>query len=443
MGVILYIALAAASVMAAAAADRTRSCAAGTRGAALRRSCLALLALLLIVPAVLRQETGNDYLRYVEFFHLASIDSYVPTETGFNLLVKALYRLCGYENYLLVFAVFSVWTIGNMLAVIWRQAENFTFSFFLFMMLGYYFQSFNTVRYYLALSIALLALSCILRKQYAGFVLLVLFAALFHKSALVALVLYPLALHRWTRLQRILAAGAGAGVLVFHRQVLQLLVALYPSWEGTGDLAAGTSVSWVNIARCAAVLALAAVVKCRTAKANDGPEPATTSRKTAGTETVGRPAAEPGNSGRRSAEALDDRALRMYINGSFLALLLYIFGWFIPEVSRICYYLTFTQIFLIPMLLDRLPENIRGRVQKDTETEAWRPEKPHSGCRNVSVNLRGNARSGLTALVILGAALYFAFFLKTAYRDTIKILPYKSFLFHDLNQTPSGSIGKS
>ncbi len=415
MGVILYIALAAASVAAANAADRTHECAAGTRGAVLRRSCLALLALLLIVPAVLRQETGNDYLRYVEFFHLASIDSYVPTEAGFNLLVKALYRLCGYENYLLVFAVFSVWTIGNMLTVIWRQAENFTFSFFLFMMLGYYFQSFNTVRYYLALSIALLALSCILRKQYAGFVLLVLFAALFHKSALVALVLYPLALHRWTRLQRILAAGAGAGVLVFHRQVLQLLVTLYPSWEGTGDLAAGTSVSWVNIARCAAVLALAVLVKRRMARANEEEKP----------------------------ETVSCRALRVYINGSFLALLLYIFGWFIPEVSRICYYLTFTQIFLIPMLLDRLPENLRIRAQKDTETEARYPEKPHSGRRKVPVNVRGNARSCLTALVILGAALYFAFFLKTAYRDTIKILPYKSFLFHDLNQTPSGSIGKS
>ncbi len=415
MGVILYIALAAASVAAAAAADRTHECAAGTRGAVLCRSCLALLALLLIVPAVLRQETGNDYLRYVEFFHLASIDSYVPTEAGFNLLVKALYRLCGYENYLLVFAVFSVWTIGNMLTVIWRQAENFTFSFFLFMMLGYYFQSFNTVRYYLALSIALLALSCILRKQYAGFVLLVLFAALFHKSALVALVLYPLALHRWTRLQRILAAGAGAGVLVFHRQVLQLLVALYPSWEGTGDLAAGTSVSWVNIARCAAVLALAVLVKRRMARANEEEKP----------------------------ETVSCRALRMYINGSFLALLLYIFGWFIPEVSRICYYLTFTQIFLIPMLLDRLPENIRIRAQKDTETEALQRENPQGGRRKAPVNMRGNARSCLTALVILGAALYFAFFLKTAYRDTIKILPYKSFLFHDLNQTPSGSIGKS
>ncbi len=420
MGVILYIALAAGTVLAAAAAERTRACRAGTRGASLRRTSLVILTLILVVPAVLRQETGNDYLRYVEFFHLASIDSYVPTEAGFNLVVKALYRLCGYENYLLVFGVFSVWTIGNLLVVVWRQAEDFTFSFFLFMMFGYYFQSFNTVRYYLALSITLLALSCILRRRYTSFVLLVLCAALFHKSALVALVLYPLSLHRWTKGERLLAGAVGVLVLAFHQRVLDFLVTLYPSWEGTGDLAAGTSVSWVNIGRCAAVLLLAVLVQRWRAGAGKecgakNPLPAAEHTEHCGDDRCS------GGGAARPENTPAGRALNMYINGSFLALLLYVFGWFIPEVSRICYYLTFTQIFLIPMLLARIPENAGMKGVKDPRT----------------------GRRLLTALVILGAGLYFAFFLKTAYRDTIKILPYKTFLFHDLNQTPSGSIGKN
>ena len=131
----------------------------------LRRSCLLLILVILAVPAILRQETGNDYLRYVEFFHLASIDAYVPTEKGFNLLVKAIYALCGYENYLLVFAVYAILTIGLMLLAIRQQAEDFAFSFFLFMMFGYYFQSFNTMRYYFALSIALVSMTCLLRRR--------------------------------------------------------------------------------------------------------------------------------------------------------------------------------------------------------------------------------------------------------------------------------------
>ncbi len=377
---VLYLLISAAAVAAAAIVNKTEGMRAGSRGSLLRRSCLFLIALILMIPAILRQETGNDYLRYVEFFHLASIDAYVPTEAGFNWLAKAVYSLCGYENYLLLFAIYAVMTILAMLAVIRQQAENFCFSFFLFMMFGYYFQSFNTMRYYFALSLSLLAMTCLLRRQYAGFAGLVLLASLFHKTALITLLLYPVAAHRWKK--RELAAGVvpGLAVLLFHEKAMELLLSLYPSWEGTVDLAAGTSISWVNIAKCLAVLLLAYYVK-----ADEDPD------------------------------TFRGRQLVMYRNSAYIGLLLYVFGWFIPEVSRICYYLTFTQIFYLPMLLSGLPETEKGRRQKKL----------------------------LTILVIAAALVFFALFLRTAYRDTIKILPYKSFLFHELNRTPSASVGGS
>ena len=377
---VLYLLISAAAVAAAAIVNKTEGMRAGSRGSLLRRSCLFLIALILMIPAILRQETGNDYLRYVEFFHLASIDAYVPTEAGFNWLAKAVYSLCGYENYLLLFAIYAVMTILAMLAVIRQQAENFCFSFFLFMMFGYYFQSFNTMRYYFALSLSLLAMTCLLRRQYAGFVILVLLASLFHKTALITLLLYPVAVRRWKK--RELAAGVvpGLAVLLLHEKAMELLLSLYPSWEGTVDLAAGTSISWVNIAKCLAVLLLAYYVK-----ADEAPD------------------------------TFRGRQLVMYRNSAYIGLLLYVFGWFIPEVSRICYYLTFTQIFYLPMLLSGLPETEQGRRQKKI----------------------------LTILVIAAALVFFALFLRTAYRDTIKILPYKSFLFHELNRTPSASVGGS
>lgn len=377
---VLYLLISAAAVAAAAIVNKTEGMRAGSRGSLLRRSCLFLIALILMIPAILRQETGNDYLRYVEFFHLASIDAYVPTEAGFNWLAKAVYSLCGYENYLLLFAIYAVMTILAMLAVIRQQAENFCFSFFLFMMFGYYFQSFNTMRYYFALSLSLLAMTCLLRRQYAGFVILVLLASLFHKTALITLLLYPVAARRWKKWE--LAAGVvpGLAVLLFHEKAMELLLSLYPSWEGTVDLAAGTSISWVNIAKCLAVLLFAHYVK-----ADEDPD------------------------------TFRGRQLVMYRNSAYIGLLLYVFGWFIPEVSRICYYLTFTQIFYLPMLLSGLPETEQGRRQKKL----------------------------LTILVIAAALVFFALFLRTAYRDTIKILPYKSFLFHELNRTPSASVGGS
>ena len=377
---VLYLLISAAAVAAAAIVNKTEGMRAGSRGSLLRRSCLFLIALILMIPAILRQETGNDYLRYVEFFHLASIDAYVPTEAGFNWLAKAVYGLCGYENYLLLFAIYAVMTILAMLAVIRQQAENFCFSFFLFMMFGYYFQSFNTMRYYFALSLSLLAMTCLLRRQYAGFVILVLLASLFHKTALITLLLYPVAARRWKKRELAAAVVPGLAVLLLHEKAMELLLSLYPSWEGTVDLAAGTSISWVNIAKCLAVLLLAYYVK-----ADEDPD------------------------------TFRGRQLVMYRNSAYIGLLLYVFGWFIPEVSRICYYLTFTQIFYLPMLLSELPETEQGRRQKKL----------------------------LTILVIAAALVFFALFLRTAYRDTIKILPYKSFLFHDLNRTPSASVGGS
>lgn len=377
---VLYLLISAAAVAAAAIVNKTEGMRAGSRGSLLRRSCLFLIALILMVPAILRQETGNDYLRYVEFFHLASIDAYVPTEAGFNWLAKAVYGLCGYENYLLLFAIYAVMTILVMLTVIRQQAENFCFSFFLFMMFGYYFQSFNTMRYYFALSLSLLAMTCLLRRKYAGFVILVLLAALFHKTALITLLLYPVAARRWKKRELATGVALGLAVLLLHEKAMELLLSLYPSWEGTVDLAAGTSISWVNIAKCLAVLLLAYYVR-----ADEDPE------------------------------TFRGRQLVMYRNSAYIGLLLYVFGWFIPEVSRICYYLTFTQIFYLPMLLSGLPETEQGRRQKKL----------------------------LTILVIAAALVFFALFLRTAYRDTIKILPYKSFLFHDLNRTPSASVGGS
>ena len=431
---LLYIAIAAGTVLAAAGVKETAGGPRGSRGRTVYWSCLAVIALILIVPAVLRQETGNDYLRYVEFFHLASIDSYVPTEEGFNLLVKAIYALCGYENYLLVFAVFAVLTILLMLTALRRQAEDFLFSFFLFMMFGYYYQSFNTMRYYFALSIVMAATIYYIQKNYPVFVLMVLAAGLFHKSALAALVLFPLAMHVWKIWQLAAALAAGCLVTVFHGQVMTILLLLYPSWEDTTDLAAGTDISWVNIARCAAGLLLAAIVWHLQQDPGEAAE-----RPEAGMESAAG-AMTPASGTGKSAEAVKDaadegtgsvdaqrdpagtlrihpagsdgasRALRLYVNAQMLGLAIHVFGWFIPEVSRIAYYLTYTQVFLFPMLLRRIP------------------------ARHVRL------RKLFTAAVILAAVVYFAMFLRSCYGDTTKLLPYKSFLFHDLSQTPSGSV---
>ena len=110
--------------------------------------------LILFAVSVLRFDIGNDYRQYTQTAHEAYVGGYVVTEFGFNLLVKVLYWISGGEYYELVFAVFALVTLIFFLKAFIAQSESFSQSFFLFMTLGLYFQTFNTVRYYLALSVS-------------------------------------------------------------------------------------------------------------------------------------------------------------------------------------------------------------------------------------------------------------------------------------------------
>lgn len=104
--------------------------------------------LLLFAVSACRVEVGNDYTRYEEFFRLMMIEGSdgVPTEIGFNFLVKGIQYIFGTNVNLLIFAVFAAITIALFLKGIYDLSVDFAFSFLLFMTFGYYFNSMNTVR---------------------------------------------------------------------------------------------------------------------------------------------------------------------------------------------------------------------------------------------------------------------------------------------------------
>lgn len=280
-------------------------------------NALSLTAVFLILFALsaCRLNVGNDYAKYVEFMHLIRCDAYVPTEIGFNGIVKVLYGISGFENYLLVFAFFAFFTILIFLAAIYRQADSFGFSFFLFMAFGYYFQSFNTVRYYLALAIALYAIPYVLRKQWGRFILLVLLGSTLHKSLLVVIPLYLLASLPWKKWQLGIAAAFCSTFFFMQDFYLKVVVFLYPTYEDTEYLEGGTSL--INIARCLGVLLLSLLVWWL---------------------------------GRQKKEKVSARN-HFYFYCNLGALAMYVCCSFLPIISRIGYYLTITHIFFLPALL--------------------------------------------------------------------------------------------
>ena len=229
------------------------------------------------------------------------------------------------------------------------------------------------MRYYFAMSIVLCAMIFFLRKEYLPFLLLVLAAASFHKSALVVLALYPVCALKWKRIPAALAIAAVFALSYFRDFWMQVVVRLYPSYHGTAFMSGGR-ISPVGIARCAALALLpflALAMDRASNKKNDA---------------VG----EDSRSG----------AYAFWIRCTVLALVIYCTAWFIPEISRIATYLTVTQIFLIPEVILRAKEERTERV--------------------------------LTALAIVAGIAFFALFLWRAWDPLISILPYRTFVFHEL-----------
>lgn len=359
---ILYITVAAGTVLLACMVNN--HCAMQpykvTRQQMCNRVSLFAVFLMLFALSACRQNVGNDYAKYVEFMHLVNSNAYVPTEAGFNLLVKIIYGISGFENYLLVFAVYAFATIFLFLLAGYEQSDDFPMTYFLFMALGYYFQAFSTVRYYLALAIAFYSMKFVVKRQWWRFALLVVLGSFFHKSLLVVLPLYFLASIAWKRWQLVLIGIFCTTFLFMQDFYLKVVVFLYPTYEDTEYLEGGTS--YINILRCLGVLALSLVYYRKSIQGN--------------------------------------RRLRFYFYLNLGAFVLYVFCSFLPIISRIGYYLTVSHILFLPALI------------KETEND--------------------KLRKLLKLAVILAALFYFAVFMGRAYNDGILILPYKTFLFHDM-----------
>lgn len=333
MGIILY-GLTAAFTMALACLVNNRSSEKNRQFNNLktitRRQTLNLLSMvaiftILFLLSALRLEVGNDYGTYVDTFHEIYVGGYVVTEPLFNGVVKILYELSGGENYLLVFALFAFATIWVFLKVLYEQTQNFPMAFFMFMTLGIYFRTFNTVRYYFVLALTLYSFRYVFRKEYGKFILLIVLAAFFHKSVLVVIPIYLIAALDWKKWQiGVLTAGAG-GFLLFQDFIMEIALKLYPSYKDTIYLETETGLSGnlMSIGRCVLVLILALV--CR-------------------------------------KEALaEKKENQFYFRLNILAILLYLCGSFLPLVGRIGYYLVTSHILFVPAILDSIKEEKKKR----------------------------------------------------------------------------------
>lgn len=276
--------------------------------------CVGIYTLLTALSAC-RIASGNDYWEYTEIFSLIAQFRTVSTEIGFNWFVRGMQALFGRWTYLPIFGVISAVTVFFFVKAIYDQGEWFLGSMFLFLMNGYYFSSFNSIRYYLVLGIAMYTMKFVIKGEYGKFFLWICFAALFHKSVLLVIPVYLfakwLAVIQWKSWHYILG-GVLVFSLLFCRDLYrEIIFFFYEYYEGSAfDV---TDYSYTNIAKCVGTLILSCICFKTGLK--------------------------------------DSVRNRFYFILNVGGLILYTAGAFIPTVTRVAYYLVISQVFLIPNLL--------------------------------------------------------------------------------------------
>ena len=217
----VYYGMTALSCLFAFLAQRTR----GRRVPRIPLSQATLFLILAALPMIFvsgfRWDTGVDsqnyYWVYTNIYY--GLDTHV--EIGFRLLCRLLLLLT--EDVSVLFFVCAVLTVSLVLFAIRRESADFFWSVFLFLVLGYFFYSMNSIRHYLALALYLAAFRYLRRKKFLPYAAFVLAAACFHKIALIALPLYFLLIIRWKPWWYLLFTAAAILAACFHRQLLDFI----------------------------------------------------------------------------------------------------------------------------------------------------------------------------------------------------------------------------
>ena len=156
--------------------------------------CLATIAPILV--SMFRYGTG-DYLMYLNMMKVfgesgSDINSFTVVksiEVGFFILMRVSGFFVG-DSYFLIFGIIAAIVIGLIFVGIWKQSSNIVLSVFLFFISGIYFDTFNGVRQYIAVAIVFFSIMYIVEGNFKKYIIVILFATLFHYSAIIMLPVY-------------------------------------------------------------------------------------------------------------------------------------------------------------------------------------------------------------------------------------------------------------
>lgn len=155
---------------------------------------------LFIIMSMRALSVGSDTRQYEVIFQMANEfdltdwNSYI--ELGFLFLNKIIYSFT--RNFRVALVIYSILSLIGPAYIVRKYSLNPFYSLFLFLTMGFLASDLSGIRTAIALSILCFAFDFALKREFWKYLIVIIAATLFHRTALAFLLVYPLMRRKMT-----------------------------------------------------------------------------------------------------------------------------------------------------------------------------------------------------------------------------------------------------
>lgn len=155
----------------------------------IRKKYIAFISsFIIILFAAIRYDVGWDYNVYERILNIYKATGVIIYERD-ELFSNWLYTFSINTNIYLFFVITSILTYGLVCITLYKYSKDYMVSVLLFVIFPlFYLNSFSVIRNFLAVAITFYGIKYILEKKLLRYIITIVLASMFHKSALIALI---------------------------------------------------------------------------------------------------------------------------------------------------------------------------------------------------------------------------------------------------------------
>jgi len=205
----------------------------------MQKQLVFIIGAMLIFVSGFRYYVGTDYRTYASNYNLyVESELSLLSQPGTSIVARVSALI--YNDYATWFFLMALLTIGLIMFSIYQNSIDVYLSVILFVFMGMWHSSFNAVKQYAAIAILVYGHIYLIEKNFKKWVIVCIFASLFHITALLMIPIYFLVIRKIDWKQIVLLVSIGIFITLGY-EVLFNIVALLKQGQSviTSDSAVG------------------------------------------------------------------------------------------------------------------------------------------------------------------------------------------------------------